>query len=117
MHWFRRRHWFHLQGNFGGLRYEGRFGVFELAGIDERRTQLMLAALTPDRGRTFALQVWESEGGALRGRARSSGAQSGSALNAAPRHDAEAPHVTRENAQRSKDARRGADRRVFRRLE
>jgi hypothetical protein len=35
---------------------------------------------------------------------------------AAPRDDAGAPHVTRKDPQRAKDASRGADRRVFRRL-
>jgi hypothetical protein len=64
MHWFRRRHWLHVQGNLGGLRYEGRFGVFELAGMDAPKPLPMLAA-PRERGRCFALQVWESEGGAL----------------------------------------------------
>lgn len=65
MHWFRRRHWLHVQGNLGGLRYEGRFGVFELADIGEAAQPLMLSAPGGDRARAFALQVWESEGGAL----------------------------------------------------
>jgi hypothetical protein len=65
MHWFRRRHWLHLQGSLGGLRYEGRFGVFELSGIGEAKRPLMLSATAGERARAFALQVWESEGGAL----------------------------------------------------
>ena len=66
MHWFRRRHWLHVHGNLGGLRYEGRFGVFELADGGRAPGPLMLSAPAGDCGRAFALQVWESEGGALR---------------------------------------------------
>jgi hypothetical protein len=65
MHWFRRRHWLHVQGNLGGLRYEGRFGVFQLADMGEAKRPLMVSAPAGDRARAFALQVWESEGGAV----------------------------------------------------
>ena len=64
MHGRRRRSWFHFEGSLGGLRYQARFGMFDLRDLTEKH-QLQLEAPVLDRTRAFALQVWESEGGAL----------------------------------------------------
>lgn len=64
MHGRRRRSWFHVEGSLGGLRYQARFGLFDLRDLTEQN-QRLLALPVQDSTRAFAIQVWESEGGAL----------------------------------------------------
>jgi hypothetical protein len=62
--WHRRRSWFHFEGSLGGLRYQAHFGMIDLTGLTEEK-KLVLGLPVYDRSRAIALQVWESEGGAL----------------------------------------------------
>ncbi|MEX2283851.1 MAG: hypothetical protein WEE89_15305 [Gemmatimonadota bacterium] len=60
----RRRRWYHFEGSLGGLRYQAHFGMIDLTNLTEKKRQVHELPVH-DRARANALQVWESEGGAL----------------------------------------------------
>jgi hypothetical protein len=72
MYWHHWRRFFHLQGKVGGLRYEARFGIFEMSvpatitpGNDlEAAKKLLPLWSANERTAPPEHQVWESEGGA-----------------------------------------------------
>jgi hypothetical protein len=73
--WQQLRRYFQLRGSLGGLRYEARFGIFELhdpdtlmAGDDQsvvvEQERLPSESARDDRQAPADVQMWESEGGA-----------------------------------------------------
>ena len=65
------RRLFHFDGKLGGLRYEARLGVFELNSRNDvslvneiREVPRKQLPGTAEGALEFALQLWESEGGA-----------------------------------------------------